>query len=38
MKLKEGDDKKTKALEKRREKQKEKYTIVTRGNRNIKEI
>lgn len=27
-----GDDKKTKALEKRREKQKEKYTIVTRGN------
>lgn len=32
MKLKEGDDKKTKALEKRREKQKEKYTIVTRGN------
>lgn len=32
MKLKEGDDKKTKTLEKRREKQKEKYTIVTRGN------
>lgn len=30
-KLKEGDDKKTKALEKRREKQKEKYRIVTRG-------
>lgn len=34
-KLKEGDDKKTKALGKRRGKQKEKYTIVTRGNMGI---